>query len=573
MAHPFTFNIRGVEITFDSGKLFAHGQQITAGTLLKFRLGLVDLPPPQENIVDIAAGAEDFSLLVRALQTTGLDAAVRDASDITVFAPTNDAFRQLATDLGFSDANGSLQSDDDVFNFLVAALGTLGDPVELLSNVLLYHVAPGAQTAEDIADQDQVIGTLLDGATITSDGATLVDLDPNAANPELALSTITGSNGTILPINLVLRPLDVPPEAEPPANIVTIAAGSDDFNILVRALDTAGLVGTIQAATDITVFAPTDAAFGQLAADLGFGGDVTDEDAVFGFLVEALTELGAGNPIPVLENILLYHVSPGAKSSIEINAEREIETLLSGGTFETDNGELVDNEPDIDNPTIVIKDIEAENGTIQVIDRVLIPLDLPGNEQDQFLFGTRGNDMLEGGNGDDLALGRKGNDSIEGSGGDDNLFGGLGHDDVRGGEGDDRVFGNIGGDLVAGGAGNDVVSGGQGFDRLFGNSGDDRLFGGSSSDLLNGGSGDDHLIGGGGRDVFDFRVIVGDDTVRDFTRFDTLRFSTETFADAHAVLAATRFEKGRAIIEADDGSITLLGVRERDLNGNDFDFV
>ena len=77
-------------------------------------------------------------------------------------------------------------------------------------------------------------------------------------------------------------------------NIVDIAAGSDDFNILVRALQTVDLVDTVRDATDVTVFAPTDAAFTQLANDLGYDGDAADEDAVFAFLVSALTDLGGG---------------------------------------------------------------------------------------------------------------------------------------------------------------------------------------------------------------------------------------------------------------------------------------
>ena len=64
-------------------------------------------------------------------------------------------------------------------------------------------------------------------------------------------------------------------------NIIDIAAGSDDFNILVTALTTANLTDTVRNADDITVFAPTDAAFTALAVDLGFEGDSSDEGAVF----------------------------------------------------------------------------------------------------------------------------------------------------------------------------------------------------------------------------------------------------------------------------------------------------
>ncbi|WP_159808593.1 fasciclin domain-containing protein [Litoreibacter roseus] len=165
-------------------------------------------------------------------------------------------------------------------------------------------------------------------------------------------------------------------------NIVDIAAGSDDFNLLVRALSTAGLVETVQGLDDITVFAPTDAAFTQLAVDLGFEGDTSDEDAVFDAIVAGLTELGGGDPIPLLTDVLLYHVSAGAKTAEAIDAAETVSTLLDGATFGSEGTELIDNEPDIDNPQIVIPDIQAANGTIQAIDRVLLPVDIPGNTPD-----------------------------------------------------------------------------------------------------------------------------------------------------------------------------------------------
>ncbi|WP_299613570.1 fasciclin domain-containing protein [uncultured Tateyamaria sp.] len=163
-------------------------------------------------------------------------------------------------------------------------------------------------------------------------------------------------------------------------NIVAIAAGSDDFNILVQALTAANLVGAVQNSNDITVFAPTDAAFTQLAVDLGFTGDTSDEDAVFGAIAAALTELAPdGDPIPLLTDILLYHVSPGARTADEIAAAGTIDTLLAGASIGADGTELIDAEPDIENPNIVVPDITATNGTIQAIDRVLLPLDIPGN--------------------------------------------------------------------------------------------------------------------------------------------------------------------------------------------------
>ena len=164
-------------------------------------------------------------------------------------------------------------------------------------------------------------------------------------------------------------------------NIVDIAAGSEDFSILVTALNTAGLTDTVRAAEDITVFAPTNAAFAALAVDLGFDGDTSDADAVFGFIAQALTDLGGGDPIPLLTDILLYHVAPGARTEPTISGSEGIATLLEGAEIAPSGGALVDGEPDLLDPVIVQADVAADNGIIQGIDRVLLPIDIAGNDR------------------------------------------------------------------------------------------------------------------------------------------------------------------------------------------------
>ena len=336
--------------------------------------------PADPNIVEIATGSDDFNILVKALSTAGLVEAVQTSTDITVFAPTDAAFTALAVDLGFA---GDTSDEDAVFGFIAEQLTALGggDPILLLTDILLYHVSPGAKSAADV-DAADAIATLLEGATFGSEGTELTDNEPDVANPNIVIPDIAASNGTVQVIDRVLLPIDIPGNEPAPAdpNIVEIATGSDDFNILVKALSTAGLVEAVQTSTDITVFAPTDAAFTALAVDLGFAGDTSDEDAVFGFIAEQLTALGGGDPIPLLTDILLYHVSPGAKSAADVDAADAIATLLEGATFGSEGTELTDNEPDVANPNIVIPDIAASNGTVQVIDRVLLPIDIPGNE-------------------------------------------------------------------------------------------------------------------------------------------------------------------------------------------------
>lgn len=75
------------------------------------------------TIVDVAAGNPAFSTLVTALQAADLVTTLQGPGPYTVFAPTNEAFEKIPA---------------GVLNFLLA------NP-EALSEVLLYHVAPGVR--------------------------------------------------------------------------------------------------------------------------------------------------------------------------------------------------------------------------------------------------------------------------------------------------------------------------------------------------------------------------------------------------------------------------------------------
>jgi serralysin len=156
---------------------------------------------------------------------------------------------------------------------------------------------------------------------------------------------------------------------------------ADDFDILREALTATDLLeGVAETETDLTVFAPTDAAFGELALTLGYGGDTTREKAVFTFLTEA-TEFESATEPGLLADVLRYHVSPAAKTVAELQHAVTIETLANV-TITVDGNTLIDQDPDVEDPEFVDgqTDIEAANGTIQVIDRVLLPVDLDADE-------------------------------------------------------------------------------------------------------------------------------------------------------------------------------------------------
>jgi Ca2+-binding RTX toxin-like protein len=121
--------------------------------------------------------------------------------------------------------------------------------------------------------------------------------------------------------------------------------------------------------------------------------------------------------------------------------------------------------------------------------------------------GTEGNDFLYGDKNSNTLQGLGGNDELSGRDGDDTLDGGTGNDILAGGSGNDVLLGD---------AGNDSLSGGAGDDLLFGGAGDDALNGAGGADTLDGGAGDDTLTGGQGNNIFLFGRGSGQDTIGDW---------------------------------------------------------
>jgi Ca2+-binding RTX toxin-like protein len=107
------------------------------------------------------------------------------------------------------------------------------------------------------------------------------------------------------------------------------------------------------------------------------------------------------------------------------------------------------------------------------------------------IFGSSGNDTLNG-----TAL----NDTISGFGGADTINGNGGDDTIDGGDGNDTIDGGDGFDQISGGAGDDLIHGGEGFDTIDGGDGNDTIDGGNGIDFIDGGSGDDIIHTGAGLD-------------------------------------------------------------------------
>ncbi|MDW7690758.1 carbohydrate-binding domain-containing protein [Flammeovirgaceae bacterium SG7u.111] len=147
------------------------------------------------TIVDIAVENEDFSILVDALVRAGLVDALNGEGPFTVFAPTNAAFEKLFMDLG---------------------VDSVGDiPLDLLTTVLLYHVANPDVYSMDIEDGQELLTLANQTLEFTVDE---MGIKVNDSNIDPA--DIIASNGVIHVIDMVLLP-------PPPTPITVYASGTE----------------------------------------------------------------------------------------------------------------------------------------------------------------------------------------------------------------------------------------------------------------------------------------------------------------------------------------------------------
>jgi transforming growth factor-beta-induced protein len=270
-----------------------------------------------KNIVEVAADAGNFSILIEAAQQAGLAEFLSTENNLTVFAPTDAAFASLLSDLGLS-------SLDDI-------------PVADLTQILTYHVIGAKVMSTDLStgyvptlasfDSSPVSMYITVGNTVSINGSVSV----TTANVE-------AENGVIHVVDKVILP----------PTVVNIALANENFTTLVQAVVKAGLVDALSADGPFTVFAPTNAAFDALFAQLGISG---------------IDDLTAEQLVP----ILTYHVVPG----------NVVSTELSNGDVGTLNGQNLSIDLSagvkINESEVIAADIQGSNGVVHVIDQVLLP--------------------------------------------------------------------------------------------------------------------------------------------------------------------------------------------------------
>jgi uncharacterized surface protein with fasciclin (FAS1) repeats len=297
----------------------------------------VPTPVTTNTIVDFVASTTNYSSLGIALEAAGLIEVLNGADNFTVFAPDNDAFAS------FLDANG---------------FGSLGEvPVPLLTQVLLNHVVTGNVLSTNLSTGYVKTNASATFGETSNNLDMYVDLSGGGVllNGSTSVETadITVDNGVIHAVDSVI---ELP-------TVVTFATADSTFETLVAALTRESSFSFVETlsipnGTDpapFTVFAPTNDAFGDLLVELG---------------VSSLNDIATAT----LEATLNTHVV-GSANVLAGDLTDGMTVTTLGDTFvinTTPSAMFTDQNSRMGN--IIVTDVQAANGVIHVVDKVILPL-------------------------------------------------------------------------------------------------------------------------------------------------------------------------------------------------------
>jgi serralysin len=151
----------------------------------------------------------DYDILVKLLITANLDEKASDENaELTVFAPNDGAFFTFAKNSGYEKG----YHEDEIYDFLLEAYSTLGDPIEFLISGTLYHMVDGVLTSDAIrqrASTRRPMFTLLKGATILPKKSGrfiyLGDEDPTHTDSRVIRPhNLKAKNGIVHTVNRIL---------------------------------------------------------------------------------------------------------------------------------------------------------------------------------------------------------------------------------------------------------------------------------------------------------------------------------------------------------------------------------
>ncbi|WP_381527664.1 fasciclin domain-containing protein [Spirosoma soli] len=306
------------------------------------------VPPPQ-TIGSTVISNRQLGLLEAAVRRAGLTATLNGTGPFTVFAPSDAAFQAA----GFADT---------------AAINRA--PVATLQQILSYHVISGsALSSTAITTGQTAVPTSLSSAAVyvsratsTSGTSSSVGTGISVNNARVIRADQQATNGIVHIIDRVLLP--------PAGNVLQLVAADPDLSLLVTAATLGGtaVTGALSGNTPLTVFAPTNAAFN--AAGYRTAADI--QAAPVAALTAILTNhvvapARAYSPTIVNGPVTTFG---GGSVTATVGANDAI-TLLSRGNG-TNAANVLQNT--VTNGALVQnRDINATNGVIHKIDRVLLP--------------------------------------------------------------------------------------------------------------------------------------------------------------------------------------------------------
>jgi len=321
----------GVQINYKGGVSNVVTADVQASNGVIHVIDSVILPAPAParsapvgDVVDVAVGAGSFKTLVKIVSDLGLVDTLKNAEALTVFAPSDDAFAKLPA--------GTLESL------------TADQAKEIvLRHVVTAKVPAAAVTTGDVA----TIGGELIGLVKTPQGGVQINYKGGVSN--VVTADVQASNGVIHVIDNVILPAPAPKAAAPAGDVVDVAVGAGSFTTLVKIVSDLGLVDTLKAAKEVTIFAPSDAAFAKLPAGT----------------LESLTADQA--KAIVLRHVVAAKVPAAVVVSGNVrtfgNEMIELIKTAQGGVQIRYNGGV---------SNVVTADVNASNGIIHVIDKVIL---------------------------------------------------------------------------------------------------------------------------------------------------------------------------------------------------------
>ncbi len=285
--------------------------------------------PTTNNIVDVA-NANNFTILIDALDRADLTMTLEGEGPFTVFAPTDDAFTSLLAELNFN-------SLDDV-------------PVPVLKEILMNHVVSGKVMSTDLSTG--YVNTLASGPEATN-VSMFIDLTDGIMINNRAKVTapdVAADNGVV---HVVDKVITIP-------SVVDVALSNPNFSTLVAALTnenlSADFVSILSGDGPFTIFAPTNDAFTAL---LNSNMDWNTLDDI---------------PTATLEAVLSYHVIAGSNVTSSEITDGATPMTYQGTSITlntTDGVTVTDGQSRVS--AVVQADVQSSNGVIHAIDQVLIP--------------------------------------------------------------------------------------------------------------------------------------------------------------------------------------------------------